>query len=382
MESKKDIWIIFASQEFDTANHKYFWEEIALQIAEHGELLILNITADQIVTRLVRKKYRVIDHKSGPVRPFFNSQLFRPMTFIRPEILPKFLHKFALNTIKKQIEQIVPDFNNRKKVILYYDPKLAKSMNVFGTNVYKIYYLYDEVTINASNGNEIPGMKKEDNLSCREANLILTMTKGIAYRRKEFSDKIIIFGNGANLPKQRKYNLHINKSVGFIGNFRGWIDFKLLNKLISEKKDCFFCFAGPIEKNVEDEFHRILRENINTIYLGKIKKEEIDSVYNMVDVVIVPYKDNIHIKSTRPIKVVESVLNKTPVVTIPMEGYTENSFIKIAHNFEEFSNAVDYFLNNKVNFETSEYHDFIMSNSWAAKVKELITYVNNDYIKQ
>lgn len=367
----KELFIIFSSQEYATANHLEFWKEIAKN-KKDTDVLIIDIFADMIVSRIRNKKYRITDHKAGIKKIENNLFVFRPMTFLRIEALPGGMKDFAMKSVLKQIKDVIDNFDIRKKTILYYDCRLSESLRVFGEDCKKIYFIYDEVYLNASTGKEIKGLKKLDYLSCLNADLILTMTEIIASRREEFHNKLVVLGNGASLSDKNSNTIKFKNAVGFIGNFRNWIDIELLEYLIVQKSTYTFCFAGPIESNMNEKFRHLLNNYSNTVYLGNIPKKHVKSIYTMVDIVIVPYKRNEHIQSTRPIKIVESIFNHTPVVTVPMDGYVENSFIQFAENKKEFVDKIDIFMNHKVDFNTEEFHSFLKENSWKSKVNLLI----------
>ena len=378
-KKQRELWIVFTSQEYERANHKPFWSEIAKKIYDYADLLVINILADHIISRIKNKKYRINDHKKGIVNIERNLYLYRPMTFLRPEVLSGKLHLLAMNQIRKQLTFNIENFENRLKNILYYDAHWAKSLHILGRDIFKIYYIYDEVCLNASTGQLIKLTCKNDNDSCKKADIILTMTNEIKDRRSQFQEKIINFGNGASLPNEVVNPIgKLQKSIGFIGNFRNWIDFDLLTGLIKKRQDLLFFFAGPIEENVYDEFKKILNSFPNTVYFGVIKKEEISKIYQMIDIVIVPYKSNSHIKSTRPIKVVESIFNKTPVVTVSIDGYKQDQFIRIANTIDQFSEQINYLIANRPDFSSSFFLNFVQENSWGKKAELLI----NSIIKQ
>lgn len=370
MKNRK-LWIVFSSQEVATANHIDFWRAIANK-EENADILIIDIFADMVISRIKNKSYRIKDHKNGMKKLSSNLFVFRPMTFIRPELLPEKFKIGAMKKVVKQLENIVDDFEDREKNILYYDCRLTSALSIFEEKCKKVYFIYDEVYLNASNGEEIKGLKEMDYRSCQNSNLILTMTDVIASRRSEFIGKMITLGNGAATNIKAEKTIKLQKSIGFIGNFRNWIDLELLKNLITSREDYMFCFAGPIEENMKDEFEKILNNHKNTIYFGKISKMNVKSIYSMLDVVIVPYKANNHIRSTRPIKIVESVFNRTPVVTVPMDGYKESMFIKFARNEKEFLKEIDFFIEKEIDFNNKEYQSFVMENSWDAKASMLI----------
>lgn len=68
------------------ANHQPLWIEISKQADCH--VYVVNISADQVVSRIRRKVYRIKEAKQGGVKITDNLTLVRPIYPIRPEILP------------------------------------------------------------------------------------------------------------------------------------------------------------------------------------------------------------------------------------------------------------------------------------------------------
>ena len=119
-------------------------------------------------------------------------------------------------------------------------------------------------------------------------------------------------------------------------------------------------------------FMKLLNENMNTFYYGLAQKADMGKIYKMFDCVLIPYKNNQFVAATRPIKIVESVLAGTPVVTIPMNGYEETSFIRFATDVESFSTQIDELSKILINPEDVEYKRFLAENTWVTKAKTIM----------
>lgn len=370
---KKKINIVIVFQEYKGANHKLLWEELSKQA--EGETLIVDIPADYIVTVAKKKIYRIKEASKGKLKLTNNLSIIRMKFFIRPELVPKMLHKLIAKDFYKQLQNIYGDLREYELNILSYSPKWIDILNSYKNKSNLYYYIYDEIRYNAHNMKVIPKNVFYDEIACEVSKHIFVMSKEIAVKRSEHADKITILGNGAKfIPIENPKKLTMKGTIGFIGNFRNWIDIELLIKLIEKRSDLLFLFAGPIDDNMRNIFSDMLNNHPNVVYCGMVNKEDVSEIYNMVDVVIVPYIQNSFIKATRPIKIVESVFAGTPVVTVPVDGYIPNSFIKFADNFEQFSEAIDYFINNRIDFNTLEYEDFIEKNSWESIAKKIVSF--------
>ena len=126
------------------------------------------------------------------------------------------------------------------------------------------------------------------------------------------------------------------------------------------------------EKNMQNYLKILLNDYKNVSYDGIKSKETIKEEYGKYVCVLIPYIQNAFIYCTRPIKIVESVFEKTPVVTIPISGFDENEYIRFAKTPEEFSLAIEDLYNNPPNFDSKLFDDFIDKNSWNSIATQII----------
>lgn len=362
--------IIIVPQEYETANHRNLWLEMAKLTKD--EVIVCNVSADYVVSFIRRKTWRIKDAKRNPVS-FGNLLLFRPLFPVRPEILPISLQKCMGYKFWSNIKRIAPEVMSQDVRLLCYDAMWVNMLSGTHPKMKMAYYIFDEVRLHGRNGEIRKKASRLDMEACKKADAILTMTQDIADNRKEYSNKTIVIGNGSILPyKNTSPEIKFRKSVAFIGNFRSWIDEELLSKLVKKRRDLLFVIAGPVENDMRTFFDNLLNTNENVVYYGKVEKEKMPQLYMMFDCVIIPYKNNSFIKATRPIKIVESVLSGTPVVTVPVNGYEQSSFIRYATTVDEFSRELDYLMEHPIDGDNVEYKEFVNNNTWSAKAKVIM----------
>ena len=367
----KKVYVIVASQDYERANHRGLWEQIA-KISD-DPVIVVNIPADRIVSVLRRKKDRIIEAKQGPKQVAENLTVVRPLFFLRPEIAPKFSYKKIAKQFWGCIKQACPDLDEREICVLIYNAQWAQILAGTRKNIKIGYYLFDEVRYNGSDNSIDKKRYAFDEYACKSSDVVFTMTQKLTESRRVYQDNIVTIGNGANVPQiAEEKTKKIPNSVAFIGNFRDWIDEELLEGLIKKRQDKHFVFVGPVEENMQEFFTRLLNENTNTFYYGLAKKRDMGKIYRMFDCVLIPYKNNEFVAATRPIKIVESVLAGTPVVTIPMNGYEETSFIRFAKDVEGFSLQIDELEKKSLDVNSQEYQRFLAENTWEAKAKIIL----------
>ena len=376
MINKSYINIIVIDQEYNSANHKFLWREVADQ---SGFLtIVVNIPADFVLSIFCKKTYRIKEARENVRRIGKNYYVQRPLYLIRQEILPLSVvtsssyKKHAQHMFWKQIRQIVPDMEGKKINILCYSAMWVDLLYGSMPNMKIIYYLYDEVR-KSEDGTDDKRRTFFDIEACKKSDYILAMSAKLLECRMEQKDKIYVIGNGASqqvFSPLTSEPHRIPKSFGVIGNIRNWIDEDLLISLIKLRKDILFVFAGNIELSMQSFMQQVLKEE-NTVYLGKFTKEKVPYIYKLLEGVLVPYLSNDFIRATRPIKIVESVFAGVPVVTVPITGYQPSSFIRFAEDVEEFSQAIDALLENPIDIYSQDYRSFVRDNSWEYKAGQI-----------
>jgi len=368
-ESLKTKYLIFASQDYDKANHKGLWDKLANEL--ENDVVVVNIPADKIVSRVKGHADRIADARAGAKKYGERLTVIRPMLTLRAELVPKCLYKSLSKELWRDIEEKVPDIKDCFLNVIVYNAFWVEILKKSRNNMKIAYYLFDEVRRNGNDNSINKRRYAEDEFACRNSDVVFTMTRVLAESRKEYNDNIIVMGNGADLPEKEYSGEKYTSSAAFVGNFRNWVDKKMLKEMISSMPEILFVFVGSVEEDMREYLDSLLKNYPNTLFYGKVPKAEINSLYSAFDCVIIPYLDSEFIRATRPIKIVESVLAGTPVVTVPMDGYDECEFIRFAKDAEEFSREIRYCVEHAIDRESREYKSFVENNTWSAKAKQI-----------
>lgn len=370
---QRKLFVIICFQEYATANHKDLWNIMA--DTSDDLFVILNIPADYVVSNIKKSlRYRISDARKGLVKLKENLFLGRPMFFLRHELAPNFLYKFYKKSIWKWLRKNVEGVDEMEVDFIYYDPIWASILRGSRNNIKMGYYLVDEVKKYAHNDKDNAKKVKLDDIASSTADAIFTASQDLAESRLKVNKNVYFTGNGADLSIAIRYKdvEPLDNSVAFIGNFRNWIDKELMETIISKRPDVDFYFVGTVENDMNNFFTYLLDKYDNTFFFGKTSKERVGYVYKRFRMMFIPYYQNHFIWASRPLKIIESVMAGTPAVTVPVSGYNEHSFLKFARNFQEFSDAIDYFLKNGIDKQSDEYQSFCSKYSWQNIAKTII----------
>lgn len=370
----KTLNLIFVSQEYSVANHQGLWQSLASNPSDIGDItVVVNIAADFVVSVFKRRFYRIREAFENRVQKVGDCFLVRPLFFLRTELAGQVVNRANMEVLKKLLVGVVPDIESREIRALFYDGNWARLINSMFPRAKLFYYIVDEVTRTAADDSRHEGRSANDRSGCEYADRIFVTSSALSTARPAYREKIVVVGNGGTAPQsESSLSERDPDSVGLVGNIRDWIDKQLLENLISLRPDLQFTFVGNIEDNMRVYVERIIQENSNVRYAGMVRKDEVWDWYRSFRAVIVPYKQNEFIRASRPIKIVESVLAGTPVVTVPVDGYKESEFILFARTAEGFSTALDSFPRNGIDLESPAYAQFTCENSWSAIAKRIL----------
>lgn len=370
----KVVNIIVVPQEHDTANHLGLWEQVAAQTAD--PTVVVNIGADLLVSIVKRRFYRLREAIQKPARKVGSYCLLRPLFAIRPEVAGDLVNRLNMALLIRQIKKLVPDIKSRRVRVLVYSGLWADLFRRAIPHAAIGYYVLDEVTRTASTGLLHPRRTTLDRTGCMTSDAVFLMSPALVGPRIEFEDKLKVIGNGAEYPNVAVQDSELGKGnrqrrhVGLVGNIRDWIDTSLLRELVAARPDLEFGLLGNVEANMTEFVSTLVSDHSNVTYYGKVPKHEVASWYRQFDVVIVPYLRNTFMSAARPIKIVEAVFAGVPVVSIPVSGYSETSFIRFAESCEEFSAAINQVPS--INYDDPSYEYFLEQNSWRRVARDII----------
>ena len=209
---KRNLIIVIAPQEYNQANHKSLWHSLSKKA--NTTVLIMDVPADRVVTYIKRKVYRIKENKQGLRVLGNNIYIYRPIYFIRPEIIPNLFNYLIRQALKKQVKRLF-NYDEYNVSFIAYDPKWVRTLKGIIPNTKIFYYILDELNLFAHNNKKMTKNIINDKYACKLSSHIFVMTRSIKESRKEYEQKITVLGNGSDFLNITTNCLKIEKSVGY-----------------------------------------------------------------------------------------------------------------------------------------------------------------------
>lgn len=165
-----------------------------------------------------------------------------------------------------------------------------------------------------------------------------------------------------NIPKPR---------IGFLGILQDRIDVELLKNIAREIPQASLVLAGPVWKNFPKNE---LEKFPNVYFTGSVSYDEIPQFYAGFDVGIIPYKNNVFIKSTNSMKFYEYLAAGLPVVSTPSGGIEKfGEVIGVANSSIEFVVALKNILTSPQTHLTQKRKDFVKEETWKKRLETIFS---------
>lgn len=124
--------------------------------------------------------------------------------------------------------------------------------------------------------------------------------------------------------------------AGFYGSVAEWLDFQLLTYAAQSLPEWLFLLVGPIRTNIES-----LSALPNVRLLGPRNHQDLPAYVQNWDVSLLPFKNNLQIMSSNPLKLREYLAAGTPIATTDfpaLDGYRD--LVAIGNTPEAFLTAI------------------------------------------
>jgi UDP-galactopyranose mutase len=385
---KKYLFIFYLVQEWANCNRREMILEMAKALPE-ADFVCINRPADLIVSPLINRGRisGVLNRQKRVCAVAENVTLLRPIYLAHEQLARGWLSWSNMWLLEIQLAPWIKNRDRYERIFQWVYEPFFSPLTRFLPNSHLIYELFDEIALTPWDSLE-PLISKSEPVVLERADLILALTQRIADRRRKYSSKLVVIGNGldfnlfskAVMVQERPVELRgiPGPIIGISGNIRNWIDFNLLHQVMAARPDWSFVLVGPVEKNVIPKLKSLPQQNL--YLLGKKQHEDLYKYMAYIDVGIIPYLQSEFIRCSRPLKMLEFLAAGVPVVTVPVDVGSLNEIegaISFACTPAEFVEKIQTLIEagKLTNRETCQ--AFARQNSWDRIVLKVLNEFKN-----
>jgi len=158
--------------------------------------------------------------------------------------------------------------------------------------------------------------------------------------------------------------------IAIIGAFADWMDIDLIKFIAQTHKKWSIVSIGPVESGIDINSLSSLG---NIYFLGPKVYSELPNYYRAVDVFIIPFLLNEHIKYCSPIRLYEHLASGKPVVATDFPAAREigQGLIYIALSRQDFVKKIEQALIERDTELREKRKELAKSNTWEARIEEI-----------
>ena len=377
----KYVNIIFTSSDWEDYHRREFTEEIYKQMNKWSSIVIVQLPVSLFVHIFTQVKNKILKLLKGGFKTkeiYPDVYLFTPVILFHYLLWLKFpLFAYIDNLILKlQFEKFLSGkFNSYFRIMWLYIPQLFPAAKFLKYN-FLVYDYYDNYDYDYD-GNLLKQDSDYHQKLLRKSDFIICTGKKLLERAKSQNPAAYYIPNGNSFSKIAEVKtpkIDFNKKrkiVGYLGTYRNWMDFELLEQLIKKLHDTDFLFIGKIHPTGEESFNH-LSSYKNFLHIPFMPFEEVTAYLKLFDVGIIPFKINKFTEGVFPYKFLEYVSAEIPVVTTALPDLEDFSeVIGYSKTNDEFIANVSKGLNGGFEKSIPLYKNIAYENSWQKRVEQL-----------
>ena len=364
----------------------YHRKEFTKRIAANGEeITFVNLPVSLLINLFVKFKTRLIPYFIGKFKVnkeigfyvFTPLMLFHYMLWRKNSIIGNLDGWFLSYQINRYVRKYYPYSKIRLWV---YIPEQKYLIGKVKYDVL-IYDSYDDCDLNFD-GTVNKQRARLNEYLIKASDFVIVISKYTYDKYSQYAKNIIrsrggyspeIFINNTNIENNPNYDKPV---IGYVGTFRDWIDYSLIDKLI-ETKSFKLMFIGYIDRSSRDYFSEIIK-NKNVMHIDYVDISQIPKIMKSFSVGIIPFRINDFMKSVYPNKFFEYVSYGIPVVTTTLpELEVFKDYIGYSRNNDEFVNNCRKATTGGLADKVSKYNEIIINNDWDSIVKEILVRIRN-----
>lgn len=287
--------------------------------------------------------------------------------------------RVAVSQLRKVIQRL--DFN--QVVSLTTVPNVTDWIGQLGESL-RVYYCTDDYT-------EWPGAEKSIILNMEEKilekmDLFVPVSQRLLDIKNIRGKPHLLLPHGVDIEHFKKANQHVGHSkgrfswpcIGYFGLVDERLDFDLILSLVKARPQWSWVFLGPIQTCPKE-----LLRHPSCRFLPPVPYSVLPETVCCFDVLLLPYKNNLLIQASNPLKFRECIATGKPVVCYSMPWAMDYSdVVTLCRNFEEFLKALDDFVEGRKKLEPEKQWLKISHEPWEVRAEALANKIQNLLMKK
>ncbi len=286
-----------------------------------------------------------------------------------------FINKLIYSYILKRL---IKKLNMKNPILYIYLPTLVNIIGGFREKAV-VYHCIDEWSTYP--GGENRTFMDSERKLIKNADLVLVANELLYEKKKLHARRIHKIYHGVDythftkefakdLPLPEDIKNIPRPIIASIGAFTDWIDLDLIKLIAQRHKEWSIVSIGPIGSNVDI---RSLISVGNIHILGQKNYSELPHYYRAVDVFIIPFLLNEHIKYCAPTRLYEHLSSGKPIIATDFPAVREvgKSLINITSDREDFIKKIEAALKEKDPSLIERSKALARRNTWESRVDEI-----------
>jgi glycosyltransferase involved in cell wall biosynthesis len=290
----------------------------------------------------------------------------------------------AINNLllKLQFKAVCYFLGILKPVLWLENVRAADMMNWFNSSL-KVYHVSDLFSDDSYTTNRQLQRQREQRIS-DESDLVICVSREL-YSMKQTTRENVhyiphgvdfeLFQEAAQKGECIEELTGVPKPIaGYFGTMTAYNDIELLLWCAHKLPNVSFVLAGQITGGDYSELGKL-----NNVYLlGRMPYEKIPQLCACFDVCMLQWKMSRWIECCNPLKMFEYMASGKPIVSVPIkEAMRYSDIISIAHNKEQFAEAIRWELQNDTPERTRKRIEIAKNHSWDKHVEKISELIEN-----
>ncbi|WP_334158870.1 glycosyltransferase [Achromobacter insolitus] len=380
--SKKGVVVVYSIDKWEMFHRREMLEGLAKNLDEYFDILVVEPGTHYktILDRGICDKDTLDSYTQ--LRPVRVHRNIYKMHMIFAHNAPKdvALHPALANAASfgDAVKAAVRGIFGKDRAILHWIYKPDQRPHIAAGERF-IYEVYDEYTMNFSDGTLIGKMHDLEPLVLNEAEHVFFTSQPLAARKQRHCRSSSICSNGVAFDVFDSYRVSGQasteggrRSVGYLGNLSDFFDWETMCEVVEELPELDFFFHGQVER------HRLEKKMVyvdkllalsNTHFSGRVNRSAGAAACNRYDVLVIPFVVNEAMHAVNPLKLWEYLATGRPVVMTPMDAIKDNiPGLYTAYGTREWVKAIGTALDN-ADAHVQDRVDIAKAKNWENIVK-------------